>query len=42
MDKVANMSDKELEDILDYILKRRLYNALIVSDEAEEPDDCVL
>lgn len=41
-DKVNNMSDTELEEILDRILEHRLYNTLIVSDDAQDPDDCVL
>ena len=39
LEKVWNISDRELEDILDKLLESRLYNAVIVNDDCKENDD---
>ena len=38
IDKIANMCDSELEEIMDMLLEKGLNNCIIVSDDDENAD----
>jgi hypothetical protein len=38
---LGDISDETLENFMDKLLEPRLYNAIIVNDDAENNDDCV-
>lgn len=40
-DRLLNISDQELEEMMDRILDERLYNSRIVSDDEPNDDDVI-